>query len=147
MNIYVAGGSTELDLVASYMRKLRDLGHEITYDWVTTVREFGANPRDATHRQRTSQSGEGLTGVLNAEIVWALLPTEPSFGCAFELGFACGRGVHFIVSGDWQTSIFCAQATARFDEHERALSWICLATADRFFDPTSEMVKLEADGP
>ena len=41
-----------------------------------------------------------------------MMPVKPSFGCAFEAGFAIGSGKTVIMSGDWQASIFSAQASA-----------------------------------
>jgi|HubBroStandDraft_2_1064218.scaffolds.fasta_scaffold01184_5 hypothetical protein len=129
MKIYVAGGSSELELVAGYMAKLRELGHIITHDWVATVRSTGdANPRTATQKQRLRWAGDDLRGIDAARIVWVILPiTRPSFGCAFEAGYAVGQGLtDVIMSGDWRASIFSSQVEARFNEHDHALEWLRL---------------------
>lgn len=143
MKIYVCGGSSEMDLVAGYMTKLRAMGHIITHDWIATIRHDGeANPVTATHRQRLRWSGEDIGGIEIADLVWAILPVKRSFGCAFEMGFAIGHGHHLIVSGDWRASIFCAQAEARFNDHDHALEWVRLYSTPGDYE--SEMYSLEA---
>ena len=112
--------------VASRMQQLRDLGHEITHDWVEAIRAAGgeANPRDATQAQRRQWSDEDLRGIDRAELVWVMVPERPSFGCGFEMGFAVGTGKDIIMSGDWRATVFSAQADARFDSHDEAIEWI-----------------------
>jgi hypothetical protein len=125
MKIYVCGGSSELDAVADRIRQLRELDREITHDWVAVIRSIGEfNPRSASHEQRLEWSDGDLLGIEKADIVWVVLPVKPSFGCAFEMGFAIGIGCRVIVSGDWRASIFTAQAFACFDKHDSALDWI-----------------------
>lgn len=144
MKIYVCGGSSEMDLVAGYMTKLRALGHEITHDWVSVIRSVGdANPREAARRQRRAWSGDDIHGIESASLVWVLLPLKTSFGCAFEAGFAIGRGGHVIMSGDWRASIFSGQSLACFNEHDHALEWIRLYTTPGIWD--NEMAKLKAE--
>jgi hypothetical protein len=142
MNIYVCGGSTELDLVAGYMDKLRAMGHRITHDWVAKIREVGdANPREATERQRARWSIEDRSGVRGADLVWVILPERTSFGCGVEMGLALAYGT-IIVSGDWRSSIFTSLAYARFDAHDAALTWIRLYGTPGSWD--DEMAALEA---
>jgi hypothetical protein len=144
VKIYVCGGSSELDLVAGYMRKLRDAGHEITKDWVATIRATGdANPRTATHKQRLRWSGDDLAGIEDARLVWVILPVKTSFGCAFEAGYAIGHGYVVIMSGDWRRTIFSSQALARFNEHDHALEWIRIYTTPGSSD--DELGALEAE--
>ena len=133
-----------MDLVADYIRRLRDLGYTITHDWVSVIRAVGdANPRQATLRQRTKWSAEDMRGIEAAHMVWALLPVKPSFGCAFEIGYAIGHGVDIIVSGDWRASIFTAHANAVFNEHDHAFEWLKLyGTPGNWED---EMLELEAE--
>jgi hypothetical protein len=144
MNIYVCGGSTELDLVAGYMARLRAMGHTITHDWVARIREVGeANPREATEKQRTRWSREDISGLEDASVVWLILPIVPSFGAAFEAGFALGSGTgHVIASGDWRSSIFTSQLHARFNHHDHALEWLRLRGTPGSWD--DEMAALEA---
>ena len=144
MKIYICGGSTELDEVASRIRQLRELGHTITYDWVTVVRANGGvgNPRSATYTQRLRWSDDNIQGVETANIVWAILPKQSSFGCAFEIGCAIGCSRPVIVSGDWRATIFSSQALARFDEHDRAVEWLKLFVTPGSWD--AEMNALEA---
>jgi hypothetical protein len=127
MKIYICGGSSEMDLIADLMKKLRDMGHTITHDWVATIRSVGeANPRDVSHKTRAGWSDDDLRGVSDASLVWVVLPKKTSFGCAFEAGYAVGMGEHVIMSGDWRATIFSSRAESRFDTHEKALEWIRL---------------------
>jgi hypothetical protein len=144
MKIYIAGGSSEMDLVGIQMGLVRAMGHTITYDWVSTIISVGAaNPRDATHRQRMRWCDEDLRGIENAHMVWIILPAKTSFGCAFEAGFACGNGQKFIVSGDWRASIFSSRALARFDEHHHAISWLQLYRTPGSHEETMESLEAE----
>jgi hypothetical protein len=131
VKIYVAGGSSELDLVEGYMMRLRKAGYQITDDWPTLVRKVGAsNPRDASDADKFSWSGANLRGILNADLVWVILPVVPSFGCAFEFGYARGlarnrlRPQVVIVSGDWRATIFSVQANRLFETHDHALGYL-----------------------
>lgn len=144
MKVYVCGGSSELEMVADRMRQLRELGHTITHDWIATIRSVGdANPRQATHKARLAWSSEDLRGIEEADIVWCLLPTKTSFGCAFEAGYAIGHGQHIIMSGDWRASIFSSQAGACFNEHDHAFEWLKLRGTPGSWD--EEMAALEAE--
>jgi hypothetical protein len=141
--VYIAGGSTEMDLVAGYMNTLRAWGISITHDWIATIRTVGdANPRVASHRKRFQWSAQDVRGVMDAQIVWAILPAKTSFGCAFEAGVAIGSGRDLIVSGDWRSTIFSAQARARFNEHDHALKWLRWHVTPG--DWRDEMAELEA---
>jgi hypothetical protein len=143
MKVYVCGGSTEMADVAKRMGQLRALGHTITMDWVATIRANGeANPRNVPHSVRARWAEEDIDGIVRADIVWAMLPARTSFGCAFEVGYACGHGHAVIVSGDWRASIFSSQALARFNEHDHALEWLKLYSSPG--DHHDDMVALEA---
>jgi nucleoside 2-deoxyribosyltransferase len=125
MKIYVCGGSAELAVVSAWMDALRDAGHEITHDWTEVVRAEGeGNPRDATHAQRSAWAEADLQGIGTADLVWGILPTTSSFGCAFELGYAVALGKQVIVSGDWRRSIFSCRALLRFETHNIAFEAI-----------------------
>lgn len=144
MKVYVCGGSSELDLVTDYMTVLAHMGHEITHDWARVIRERGeANPRNDTHEQRLAYGAADLRGIMAADLVWIIMPAKTSFGCAFEAGNAYAKRKVVIFSGDWRSTIFSAQARARFDNHADALRWITV-----YSDPApgyeSEMCSLEA---
>jgi hypothetical protein len=72
-----------------------------------------------------------------------MLPVKPSFGCAFEAGYALGCGQLTIVSGDWRASIFTSQAGACFNEHDHAYEWLKLYGTPGSWE--DEMDALEAD--
>lgn len=89
MKIYVGGGSTELDRVSGFIDDLEILGHEITHDWVKTIREVGdANPREATAVQQREWVAKNKGGIKEADLCVFLLPELPSYGVAFDLKIA-----------------------------------------------------------
>jgi hypothetical protein len=125
MNVYVSGGSSEIGQVERLMQQVRGMGHTITHDWTRAVRIQGeSNPRNAQHVDRLAWSGEDLAGIDCADVVWVILPVKPSFGCAFEAGYALGVGRVVVMSGDWRATIFSSQAMARCDSHDGALEWL-----------------------
>lgn len=127
MRIYLAGGSAEMDLCASYMTRLRDAGHDITYDWAGNVRKVGAaNPRGASECDRQAWSLDDLDGVRAAETFWLLVPEKLSIGCWVEFGVAFRHSAtrRLIVSGDWRKTIFTSLADERYDTHEEAFEAI-----------------------
>lgn len=125
-SVYVAGGSSEAELCASWMQRLRDAGHTIAVDWVANIRAVGdANPREASENDRYRWTEDDLDGASDADVFWLLVPEKPSIGCWVELGW-CSRvsGAQIIVSGDWRKSIFTSLADARYDTHDEAFAAI-----------------------
>jgi hypothetical protein len=121
--LYLAGASAELVLVEAYMRRVRDAGHEITWDWCATVRRIGAsNPHDAKARQRLAWCAEDLGGVDTCDVFWLLVPQAPSVGCWVEMGVAWQQDKRIVMSGEWRGTIFSALADELYDSHELALS-------------------------
>lgn len=123
MNIYIAGASSELPLVESYMDRARSAGHRITRDWCALVRTHGhANPTDPAQR-RILCMGD-VDGILNCELFWLLVPKEHSIGCWVELGMAHNLGRSIFMSGDWGRTIFSALADRLYTSHDNALQAI-----------------------
>ena len=113
MRIYIAGSSDELDRAEWAMRSARELGHEVTSDWVKTIREVGAgNPRFATNLQRERWAGDAMDGIYKADRLWMLMPrASAGRGAFFEFGYASWALGHenIIISGpNTHESIFCA---------------------------------------
>jgi hypothetical protein len=123
--IYIGG---DLLLCAKYIDELPGLGHVSTRDyWSITARAISCRERRPTSaKDRTQWSADDLRGVESADIVWMLLLTTPLVGCAFEAGYAAGRGRNVIMSGDWRSTIFSAETLACFDKHQHALEWLRL---------------------
>jgi hypothetical protein len=129
VKIYVAGASKEIDLVESYIAKLRDFGHVITEDWCAQIRKVGAaNPTDIDREQCAEFAIKDLKGVIDCDVFWMLVPQNNSAGCWVEFGYALalkGRASkvwEIFVSGDHKRSIFCALSQVHlYDSHEEAL--------------------------
>jgi len=133
MKVYVAGASSEMELCAQWIRKVRECGHEIILDWVEVIRKAGsANPRDASIEQLQEWAKPDFDASRNCEIFWLLIPETNSIGCWVELGIALDSvsrstlypgvviGPHIIISGDWKRTIFSALADELFYTHEQA---------------------------
>lgn len=126
--IYVAGGSTERAMVANYMTKLREAGHEITHDWTKDPGYDGAPIPDSAQLD--------YQGVSTSRFFWIVLPAEKSEGAFCELGMAIAIRDFaaridppvVIVSGfDAKRDagrIFCGLANKVFDNHGAALGWL-----------------------
>ena len=96
MRVYVASGLKNAENVKLVHRRLRELGHEVTYDWTThgSVKHLGTSVmrQVATDEQR---------GVETAHRLIVLLP-PPGFetsgrGTHVELGVAIGLGTPVII--------------------------------------------------
>jgi nucleoside 2-deoxyribosyltransferase len=112
VRVYLAAASSDLHRVETWSRHLREAGVEVTSDWPEIIRKAGAaNPRDVAQEQRQVWSDHDLDQVLEADIVWFLVPHDdtPARGAYFEAGYAIGQGWRVIFSGDTKQSIFCAQ--------------------------------------
>jgi len=130
--IYVAGASSELDMIRYVMKKLQDSGNlEITYDWTIPVAKFGSEGKELTSAERREYAAKDLAGVGGADYFWLLVPGNKSVGAWVELGAAISnrrspptynRPV-IVVSGDL-SSIFTELADKRFTTHEEALTWL-----------------------
>lgn len=123
--IYVAGASTEVDKIASYVAELRRAGLSITHDWTAQVqlaRAAGKSDKDYTQGERNKFAWDDMHGVLSARFLWLVLPevSARSVGAWVELGAAVASDKTIIVSGE-HPSIFLEFATYRFKTHEEAL--------------------------
>lgn len=121
--VYVAGSSAELQRAKQAMMSLRQFGHTVTHDWVTSVQLVGsANPTGATHYDRLCWSQDDLDGIERADVFWLLYPCSPSFGAGVELGFAYSQRKHLVVSGaHLLTSVFTALAQSCYPCDDDAL--------------------------
>jgi hypothetical protein len=125
--IYVAGGSSERDYVASVIAALRAAGWTVTCDW--TVSSFWA-----PGCSKPACALADLAGVLTARTFWLILPSAKSEGSHFELGVAIATSLlltqiqrrETIVSGPRAVHgrIFPDLADRHFDTHEEALCYL-----------------------
>lgn len=134
IKVYVAGASREIEIAEKMILGVRTCGHLITLDWPQAIREsarrtgeLAANGPSIPHTSQVEAAKDCADAVRNADIFWLLVPkrgTETA-GCWVEYGIAHAEQVkNIIVSGEYQKSIFCAAAHARFDRHSSALDYI-----------------------
>ena len=119
MRIYLAGGSSERAMCAEYMRKLRAVGHVITYDWT----ESAGWTRKFSPEEDRAQARADFDAVISADVVWILVPEQKSEGSHFELGAALSRGIRTVVSGPHlraQHRIFTMLAHESYESHDEA---------------------------
>lgn len=129
--IYVAGGSSERDMVSTYMDSLRGAGWTIAHDWTQDPVFVGGPPQDSARLD--------YQGVWNSDYVWVILPREKSEGAFFEFGAACSardafresdtdRRLTIVVSGFDATRdaarIFVQLADKVCPSHSHALGWL-----------------------
>ena len=137
-DIYVAGASAQIEMIETYLAKLRAAGWTITFDWTVPVREVGnASPDDPMIRRAAALAD--LTGVLAAQVLWLVQPdaSSTSTGAWVELGsaitkrvlakkfvFANIEPVSVVVSGSSMKCIFSDLADYRFQSHDDAFDFI-----------------------
>lgn len=134
LRVYVAGGSSEAELVARYVAALRAAGVEVTHDWTADVlawRAAGCPP--LTAEQRAAHARADLWGIMRADVVWWILPAALSEGSAFEAGYALGRAKRSVVSGAWAEHgrVFPSLLSEIWPTHEAALAAIVSLSAER----------------
>lgn len=132
--IYIAGGSSEIELCQRMIDTVSSAGGRITYDW---TRDPGWKlGRPLTMREREDAGGRDLAAIMNAWLFWLMLPVKPSEGASTELGVALvvralGEIVRLpdarrvIVSGPMTDSrLFPALADHIFADHDQALAHV-----------------------
>ena len=140
MKIYVAGASSEMALIETLMRRLREAGHTITHDWTVDVRNAGsASPDDSVVRKTAAR--KDLRGIAESDVTWLVKPAETSTstGAWVELGYGIGLkdesvdryAIKFqdaspmlVASGSSKKCIFADIVDHEFEEHEEALAFI-----------------------
>lgn len=85
MKIYVASGLENREQVKRIMGRLREMGHEITYDWT----EHGSVQGEPEKYCPTAMSE--AQGVAAADVVVGIIPGGR--GTHFELGIAWANGI------------------------------------------------------
>lgn len=124
LRVYVAGASAEVDMVATFIGRLREAGVVITYDWtadVLTSRARGVRDEDLTPGVRQACATADLQGVAQADVMWLLTPANASTGAWTELGFAIGTGTPLIISGEQARRSIFTEGRHCVATHEDAL--------------------------
>jgi hypothetical protein len=126
--IYIAGGSSEIELCRGMIDAVASHGGRITLDW--TRDPLWSIGRPLAMAERAETAARDLAAVAESRLFWLLLPARPSEGAATELGAALtlraqGRDVEIVVSGPMLDSrLFPARADHIFAEHTEALAYV-----------------------
>jgi hypothetical protein len=77
LRVYVAGASKDLERAERAMTWLREAGCEITTDWVAEMKAEPLADRELTLERQQRCATADLLGVIRADVVWFLVPSEP----------------------------------------------------------------------
>lgn len=122
MKLYVAGGSSErLTVIAPIIDRLRDAGVDITFDW--TRWEGWQRPNDPAVIGEAAK--RSMRGIVEADVVWLVVPKDKSEGSAGELCMGLVLGKMCIVSGETGArNIWTSMCEVAFSSHGLALEWV-----------------------
>jgi nucleoside 2-deoxyribosyltransferase len=129
VKIYVAGSSKEHLIVATYIQKLKGVGHIITHDWTEAVRAHGpANDEKLSVETQKYYARCDLNGIKDADYVWFICPELDTKGMWTELGYAIAiaqvltkfRKIALLASGNTKQCIFLAEVDRQFKTHDEA---------------------------
>jgi len=130
-SIFIAGGSSEADEVATVIELIRAAGWEVTADWPAMQK---LEPKILSHEHATKIATELENKIRAASFFWYMLPRAKSEGAAYEFGFFRGikdRDPHgfTVVSGDHSALgrlyTYASGKTVSFAEHLEALNFLC----------------------
>lgn len=108
--VYVAGASAEIERAERVIAALRERGISVTSSWPESVREYGANPREASNEERLGWASDCLTDVRVADVLLVLVPRSPAttIGAWVELGYAVHADLPIVLAGDSRQTVFGA---------------------------------------
>lgn len=93
--VYISGSSREIPRVQRAMELARSWGWEVTHDWTipveTMIRE-GVAEHELSERAALEAVHDDFDGIRGADVVWLLLPHEPTTGAWVEWGMALATG-------------------------------------------------------
>lgn len=121
MKLFIAGASSELDVVRYWMRLAREANFEITHDWTEPVAQANAK----TNLRKCAL--DDLRGIDLADGIWILSPDRGSFstGLWAELGYSLAKGVQICLSGETaRDCIYSHLADNVIDTHDEAFEFI-----------------------
>lgn len=102
MKIYIAGASAEPERVQRAMDAARQLGYEVTLDWLAVIKAVGAANDGLSVGERQKYALADLGAIYRADVFWLLAPENASTGAWVELGYAIAveaRLENVVVSG------------------------------------------------
>jgi len=105
MNIYVAGKFEEWQTVREVQQFLREMGHEITFDWTEE-----AAKRKGTYvfeSDKLTNAEADLTGVEEADALIAIAHDD-LYGTLIEIGMALADDTPVYLVGNFRDSVFWA---------------------------------------
>lgn len=125
LSLYIAGGSSERLMVCQpWIDRAKQLGARITYDWTRTPLWEVTRPSDDALR---NEARLDVLAALRADILWVLVPQQPSEGASTELGVALAARVckawsgRIVVSGEHaRRNIFALLADEIYETHDEA---------------------------
>ena len=112
MKVYVAGKDTSR--AVSVMKKLREAGHTITYDWAT---DFD-NAEDFDAKRTQELASDELTGVKAADCL-EYLREEDQESARYEAGMAMGLGIPVLVVADHESLFFHLPAVQQVESDDQ----------------------------
>jgi hypothetical protein len=120
-SVYVAASSREKARAAACMRRLRDAGFVVTYDWTADMPD-GHNELALSLTQQRAIAEACIQGVEKADALW-LLTGEPSRGAWVELGYSLALPGMWRVSSGPRATAFQA-VVDHFDSDDDALAYL-----------------------
>lgn len=105
MKIYVAGASSEMnDRAKPVIKRLKELGHSITFDWTEVVDMYEDKQPSSDILEQCAVND--FVGVKSAEALVLLAPQSMSTGAWVELGMAISLDMPVYISGPSERCIF-----------------------------------------
>lgn len=122
LKVYVASGSkTEAARTAAIIERLRAAGVHVTYDWTPAVLLGGV---DAPDFRDPRVANDEIRAVLDADIVWFLVPPTGSSGGGFEVGLAYAAGKVVACSGPHIGRFHFGAVLLEWEHDEDVFAWI-----------------------
>jgi nucleoside 2-deoxyribosyltransferase len=112
MKVYVAG--KDISRAVSVMKKLRDAGHTITYDWAT---DFD-NAEDLDKKRTQELASDELAGVKVADCLVYLWEKDQE-SARYEAGMAMGLGIPVLVVADHDSLFFHLSAVQQVESDDQ----------------------------
>ena len=122
LKIYIAGASAELHRAENAIALARRSSCEITLDWPPFIRAHGGDVKDnRPGSERAKNATDDIDAVIDADIIWCLIPMEQTKGMWCELGAALALNqlakrdpVNY---GHHETMIVCSWEVPSFKVH------------------------------
>lgn len=138
-SVYVAASSADIERAQHWTQQLGFAGLKVTSTWIESIADAGgvSNPRNASRDQRRGYSQKNVDAILEAQLLWILVPQPPKTTCGawWEAGFAHGQRRVVVASGvDTEQSVFNSFAH-EFKDDLVAFANICRFARDGAWIP------------